>query len=141
MLWALALLAAAAAVAAQLGQRLGQGAGQVCWAVVVAGLPPLAWRAWRSAAGGTWQLLWDGQHWALRAGEALRAARHDAPRRAIDVQVAFDVGGLLLLRCRFSDVARPTTVYLPLLRRDHPSSWLPLRWALFSARQLPPDAA
>lgn len=140
LLWALALLAACAAIAAQLGQRLGTGASLVCWALLIPGLPGLMWWGWRSAAGRVWQLVWDGQQWALRPGEALRAARHDAPRQAVDVQVTLDFGGLLLLRCRFTDAARPSAVYLPLMERDHASTWLPLRWALFSARQLPPEA-
>lgn len=144
LVWTLGLVAAAAALALQAEARVGRGAALVC--LMAAGLlwPAVMVWAWRQSAGGVSQLLWDGEGWALRDGPARQAAQEDAERRAVAVTVSMDFGGFLLLCCRpVATGAGASRVpgaarFLPVARRHHRGAWLPLRWALFSARRLPP---
>lgn len=140
LLWALACCASAAALAAQGAAHLGPEAAMACLLLTLLLLPVVCRLAWRHRADEVWQLLWDGQQWALRAGDARSAARADAAPLAQEPQVSLDFGGFLLLRCRPAGDASAAAIYLPLARRQHPGLWLRLRWALFSARRLPPEA-
>lgn len=139
LLWVLALCAAGAAVSAQAGERLGPSASMACGLLVLPLLPLACCLAWRHRAGEVWQLQWDGQRWALRPGDARSAAREDAAVQAIEPQVPLDFGGFLLLCCRPVEAPWRRAVFLPISRTQHPGLWLRLRWALFSARGLPPD--
>ncbi|MBB2484256.1 hypothetical protein H5407_03345 [Mitsuaria sp. WAJ17] len=141
LLWALALCSAGAAASAQAADKLGPGASTACQLMTLLLLPLVCWLAWRHRAREVWQLLWDGQQWALRAGDARGAALQDAVLQAVTIQVSLDFGDFLLLGCRPAGGARGATVYLPLSKAQHPGLWRPLRWALFSARGLRPDAA
>lgn len=141
LLWALAWCASAAAVLAQVAARLGPEASTAGLLLALPLLPLVCCLAWRHRAGEVWQLLWDGQQWALRPGAARQAAQEDSPFQAQWLQVSMDLGGFLLLRCRPTGEGRHAAVYLPLTRRQHPGLWLRLRWALFSARGLPPQRA
>ena len=143
LLWNLAGCAAVAAAATQAAARLGPEASATCLLLALPLLPLASWLAWRHQADEVWQLLWDGQQWALRSGDARLAAREDAALQAMLPQVSLDLGGFLLLRCRPAAGAGGggATVYLPLARRQHPGLWLRLRWALFSARRLPQEPA
>lgn len=144
LVWTLGMATAAAALALQAEARAGRGAALAC--LVTAGLlwPAVTVWAWRQAAGCVSQLLWDGEGWALRDGPARQAAQKDAERRAVAVTVSMDLGGFLLLCCRPVAAGAGTARvpgaarFLPVVRRDHRGAWLSLRWALFSARQLPP---
>ena len=139
LLWGLAWCAAAAALLAQAAARLGAEASTACLLLALALLPVVCWLAWRHQADEVWQLLWDGQQWALRSGDACHAAREGAAAQALELQVSLDFGGFLLLRCHPAGGASRTAIHLPLSRRQHPGLWLPLRWALYSPRGLPPQ--
>lgn len=141
LLWGLACAALGMALAAQAAELVGAWARAASGLLTVLALPWVCRVAWRWRADEVRQLLWDGQAWSLRAGEARRVARQDAERQSVELRVAMDFGSFLLLRCRpIEGVWRPA-VYLPLARCQHPGLWLPLRWALFSARGLPPGPA
>ncbi len=147
--WTLGLAAGAAACALQAEAAAGRGAALGCAAAAALLWPALAVWAWRQAAECASQLLWDGEGWSLREGAAREAARHDADRRAVEVSVSMDLGGFLLLCCRpgvaqGGDSPLAAAVrFLPLSKRDHPTAWLALRWALYAARRLPagPESA
>lgn len=141
LLWALALCASGAAVAAQAAEHFGPEAAAACGVLTLLLMPLVCRLAWRHGAGESWQLLWDGRCWALRSGQARTSAQTDAARQAVELQVSVDFGHFLLLCCRRVDGPRGSVLaFVPLSKRQHPGQWLALRWALFSARGLPPES-
>lgn len=144
LVWTLGLATGTAALALQAEARIGPGVALAGVATAGLLLPSVMVWAWRQAAGGVSQLLWDGEGWALRDGPARQAAQEDAERRAVTLTAAMDLGGFLLLCCRpvatgaCASRAPGAARFLPVSRRHHRGAWLPLRWALFSARRLPP---
>ncbi|HLO95951.1 MAG TPA: hypothetical protein VK195_16715 [Burkholderiaceae bacterium] len=141
VLWGLACCSLGLTLSVQAAEHLGPWARAACGLLTVLALPWVCRAAWRWRAGEVKQLLWDGQAWSLRAGEARRAAREDAVRQAVELRVAMDFGSFLLLCCRPAEGVWRPAAFLPLARHQHPGLWLPLRWALFSARGLPPGPA
>lgn len=142
LIWMLALAAVCLALASQAEAHAGPAAAAGCGLLGLLASPVL-WRwAWRAGAHEVRQLLWDGEGWSLRSVAALDAAREDAPRLEVEVDVALDLGGFLLLACRPLGSTSPprrsrARLFLPVARRHHPDVWRPLRWALFSARHRP----
>lgn len=135
----IALGACCAALASQALAHAGPAAAAGCGLLGLL-VSPVLWRwAWRAGAHEVWQLGWDGEGWSLRTGAAREAAWRDAPRLEVEVAVALDLGGFLLLFCHPVESASTSPrsrsgVFLPVSRRHHPTAWRALRWALFSAR-------